>query len=423
MAIKHAASKVTGDRGYAAEWNADHVITSNVDFNLHQMLQAVVENRTTWPAGPVEGQIIYRSDENTFYIWNGTSWVGMVGPATIVVAADGSGQYTDVQDGIDALPAGGGVVYIKEGTYTIDAPILITKSNVALMGAGAATILIAKVNLNDKVIIIGDAANTYSGIIIESIYVDGNKANQVAGDDGIWLRTKVEDSRIIGCWIADCTREGLDIDSGSARNHILSNVFKDCDLNGIDIDLSNAGTVIQGNFCKDNGDSGIYGAGSGGYTVIAENVCVTNGEDGIEIRGGLTLIEGNACSSNSENGIFIFSDHISVVANICRYNNFHGIWLFACDYNLVSGNYVYNSSFNNDNTYSEIHLSNTSTYNIISSNQCHADDLNFQAKYGIRENAAADDWNLIHGNIVIGQQTARISTQGPNTVTADNIAP
>ena len=64
----------------------------------------------------------------------GSFTVGAV--ATIVVAADGSGDFTAVQDGIDALPAGGGVVYIKEGTYTISVAIEIRKSNVALMGAG-----------------------------------------------------------------------------------------------------------------------------------------------------------------------------------------------------------------------------------------------------------------------------------------------
>ncbi|GAI66798.1 unnamed protein product [marine sediment metagenome] len=34
--------------------------------------------------------------------------------ATIVVATDGTGDTDDIQEGIDLLPAGGGVVYIRE---------------------------------------------------------------------------------------------------------------------------------------------------------------------------------------------------------------------------------------------------------------------------------------------------------------------
>lgn len=72
--IVHKAIKLHGDKGYAAEWNDDHRITDNVDVEQHQFLNNVVENRTDFPAGPVEGQIIYRSDLNSLQIWTGSDW-------------------------------------------------------------------------------------------------------------------------------------------------------------------------------------------------------------------------------------------------------------------------------------------------------------------------------------------------------------
>lgn len=41
----------------------------------NQLLNNVIENRTDFPAGPVEGQAIYRTDLNVFYIWDGTAWI------------------------------------------------------------------------------------------------------------------------------------------------------------------------------------------------------------------------------------------------------------------------------------------------------------------------------------------------------------
>lgn len=41
MAIKHADVKSTGDRGLASDWNKDHVIDSDVDFDTHKAINVV----------------------------------------------------------------------------------------------------------------------------------------------------------------------------------------------------------------------------------------------------------------------------------------------------------------------------------------------------------------------------------------------
>jgi len=75
MGIKHSTVKGTGQKGYAIDWNDDHVIDSAVDFNQNEAQNLVIETRTDWPAGPVVGQIIYRTDSKQFFTWDGSDWV------------------------------------------------------------------------------------------------------------------------------------------------------------------------------------------------------------------------------------------------------------------------------------------------------------------------------------------------------------
>lgn len=58
--------------------------------------------------------------------------------STVIVAADGSGDYTDIQGAIDSLPDNGGAVYIREGTYTVSSTITVP-SDTALIGTGSST--------------------------------------------------------------------------------------------------------------------------------------------------------------------------------------------------------------------------------------------------------------------------------------------
>jgi len=133
MAIKHKTIKASGDVGLASEWNDNHVVDGAVDFLQHQILNHVIENRTDFPAGPVEGQIIYRTDLKSAFIWDGTIWKGTAVSGWIIVATDGAGDFTDIQTAIDAAhAAGGGFIYIKAGTYTTTG--LTLYNDITLMG-------------------------------------------------------------------------------------------------------------------------------------------------------------------------------------------------------------------------------------------------------------------------------------------------
>ena len=92
--IVHKKIVVSRDKGLAADWNDDHEITGDVDLDQNSFLNQVVENRTDFPAGPVTGQIIFRSDEGNFYGWNGTAWQNLTSKDTSQVVATAEDDHT-----------------------------------------------------------------------------------------------------------------------------------------------------------------------------------------------------------------------------------------------------------------------------------------------------------------------------------------
>jgi hypothetical protein len=139
-----------------------------------QAFNMVLHKGAGFPANPVEGQLFYRTDDDKVYKYTGAAWVEVGGvptdtnyySPTVIVATDATGDYSDIQTAINALPAGGGRVFIKEGTYNLAAKLLIQSSNVTLQGQGVTTILHLNNAVNQSVLEIGDGANPYTDIII-----------------------------------------------------------------------------------------------------------------------------------------------------------------------------------------------------------------------------------------------------------------
>jgi len=74
MGIFHDRVVASRDKGMAEDWNADHKIQGNVDFRYYAAENMLIESVVAWPPGPPEGQIIYRSDLDATYIFDGTDW-------------------------------------------------------------------------------------------------------------------------------------------------------------------------------------------------------------------------------------------------------------------------------------------------------------------------------------------------------------
>jgi parallel beta-helix repeat protein len=186
--------------------------------------------------------------------------------ATKIVAADGSGDYTNIQSAINALPASGGVVYIREGTYTVSSSIAIISSNVTLVGAGAATKIFLANGANVDVIV----ASSAKDIIITNLSIDGNKANQTAGGHGIKF-VNVENSTISGCKVEKSYYRGIHLE-GSSNNVITNNNLSTNDAQGIMIFSNSNNNSVLGNTVKSNDAEGVALISSFNNTIIGNTV-------------------------------------------------------------------------------------------------------------------------------------------------------
>jgi len=416
--------------------------------------------------------------------------------ATKIVAADGSGDYSDIQSAIDSLPAGGGLVFIKDGTYTINSPITITKSNVALVGQGPATILALANGVNDSVIKIGDEVSNITDVIVSDLSIDGNRLNQTAGY-GIRILANCDRISILKCIIKSCYNGGVGRLAEATYTRVEDCHFSDC-ADVVILLMYGAFSIVRGNYIRDvniNSGKGIYlyqdndslvegniiigndgasepygivlygcyrgvvfsnfikqvnrgirlagvcyqvlvvgnevwdvqsnGIELGGEDIACENnFVVSPGGAGILLGDQNNLIRGNTVKNAARDSIYGWSGkHVIEGNNICNGQR-HGIYLYSCDHCLIRGNRIYNCGQEANDTYSDIYLGGGGTpyasYNLVCDNYILEDGAT-KTKYGIRENSANDDYNMIWNNRVIGPVTASISIQGANSDASENI--
>jgi len=281
--------------------------------------------------------------------------------ATRVVALDGTGDFTDIQSAVDDLPSGGGVVYIKEGTYTLSDSVEITKGGITIRGTGYATIISGNFN---KPIIKLDTAN-YA--VIEGLQIVGN-VSAGASNDGIYTGG----SRyiyVLNCWIHDCGANGIN-SSGLSRYNIFSN-NRVYDNVGIGLIMTSLYEIASGNQIYYNGSYGIYMDGS---------------------------------------------QQSKVEGNMSRYNDNHGIYASSCGSCIINDNHVSYNGFGGDDTVDGIHLNSCSNM-IVSGNRCYNND-----RYEININDAGCIRAFVHGNHAYGTvHVGAINDSGTGSTVSDNV--
>ena len=295
--------------------------------------------------------------------------------ATLVVATDGTGDFTDIQTAINALPANGGCVYIKEGTYNITVPIVIDSNNVSIMGCGRSTIIAQQTNNADCI-----QVSNCTGNIIENVYLHGPA---LIGGYAVNYNT-VDHSYIRFIWFDNFTY-GIYL-TESTYNYISGN--------------ETTGTGIAG---------GIWLTSNSDYNIISSNMISGCASAGIYLNvSEHCIISSNICSDNDIYGIEIISLYVVVNSNTCSGNTSHGIYLTAGRNNIVDGNDVF------DNGGDGISLMSDDN-DIISNNRCR-DNTN-----EINISNAFCDKNLVLGNICLGAHVAAIVDNGTNTHIGHNI--
>lgn len=206
----------------------------------------------------------------TIWISGGTTYARDGGTGAVTSGADSGTMITNTVNGL----ASGGKVFIKAGTYTINAKILFTVSNIELFGEGTATILKAKNLLNDKII---EVNNGLSGWFIHHLAVDGTKLGQSALQDadaqrcdGIYFKNTNTNVEVAYCYIHDTRCFGIEgyktSKSKFHHNYLYSN-----DANHICIN-NGAYNIISENFCDGNSDPGISIHDKG--DIISSNILI-----------------------------------------------------------------------------------------------------------------------------------------------------
>ena len=235
--------------------------------------------------------------------------------ATNVVATDGTGDYTDIQTAIDALPAGGGVVYIKEGTYNITASIDIDKDNVSIIGAGRATTIFLAAGSNASPITI----LSHDGIIISEIQIDGNEANNTGGTAyGIFISNS-SDITVKDCIIHECHDSGILVLGTSNKATIRGNTIYANLANGIQSAAGTNASVI-GNRCRDHTDAAASSGidiPDGSEGVYTGNICLDN-KYGIRERStsDSNVITSNVCLGNATAQVATVGANSQVANNV-----------------------------------------------------------------------------------------------------------
>lgn len=367
--------------------------TFNEDLTVAANKSLILTGGSTLPVAPTEGQIFWDSTNNKLYIHDGTKWQGDRSTATFIVAAndshnklkadfvaDGTSDEDEINAAITAANSvGGGVVYLLEGTYTVDSPILLD-DNVTLTGAGSATVITIPNSFDTDINIIQDAdgaGSTDNNIVIRNLTIDGNSANQSAG--------VMYGIRIFYSGVA--ADESVVIDSIAIRNTRYSSVW---------FDMVNYGVIKNSTFDK---DIFLYPSDPGDATnaYIANNILSNAG--GIYLDDYIhTTIVGNTVEGY---GIFLDDGSVwAVIKDNKIYNSaYSGIDSNSMFNTTISGNIIVGSASHG------IYVDN-GTENTIINNW-----IEDSASDGIRVGSGNDD-NIISGNYILEYGLTNTASSG-----------
>lgn len=222
--------------------------------------------------------------------------------ATRIVAADGSGDYADIQKAIDSLPSTGGNVFIKEGTYLITATIDFPNNNITLQGTGKAS----QIKTNDNLTLIDIQK---AGITIENLFLYGSGAgNNING--GINVGSSASRCTVTNCWIENIGSLGITV--GGDECVVLNNKLLTISSSGIFISDSNE-SIVANNIINSANDGIDMLAAS--LTVVSGNYVTGSGANGIHLQGNagvgwttICIVTGNIIRSSGGTGLKIEND-------------------------------------------------------------------------------------------------------------------
>ena len=184
-----------------------------------------------------------------------------------------AGNYPSIQDAVDALPDEGGTVFIPADTYKISEPIIVTKSDVTLHGAGSGTLLL---NISEEgkntIELKGERQPEKSRSELEIWRVKvcnmHLKGNEKCGH-GIYAQY-VNEISLIETWVDYHGKSGIYLDYCYENPRVSDNNIAYNKENGILIDGCHD-IVVSANQLEENG-IGVYAKDIFNATITGNNI-------------------------------------------------------------------------------------------------------------------------------------------------------
>lgn len=285
----------------------------------------------------------------------------------------------------DCGGSGDGVLANASNNVTVDSCI-VTGAGVGFLGI--TTIGFKVINCTAK----GNAWGVYLSNCIDSVIANLTSFNNI--QDGIRIESGTKGTTVSGCALYNNAHNGLLLTgTGTNNNTVISNVFDSNAFNGILVELSAHYNTLLGNMCASNGGN---------------NIAVSSSDN--------IIIDGNTCRLASGDGISVTASNWSEIANNVVYMNGHnGILCVTAVSCIISGNNVSANSTSADNTYLNIYLVTSASYNSITLNLCFkggGPNLPYAGVYI----AAGCNYNLVTANYLQdGGKTAFLVDYGTGT--------
>lgn len=458
------------------------VSVANLNVGAGNYISLVGGATNTRPASPTEGMLYFDSTTKQLLTYANGKWQADRSTSTKIVAANDSpnkeaADYVvsaadetagnadaAINAALAALPAGGGTVYLMEGTYTIDTTIALTTGDI-LEGAGHGTIIKLKNGINaniNAVSVSGLSPNQYR-VAVRNMLLEGNKANNTSGaqygintiyvannendglevdkvtiqnfrSNGILFDSFSRNSRVTDCVITGNSSNGIYINGSTNNINISGNTFKS--NTGSAVDVRGARNMVIGNYFESNTGGGITTLNASNI-VVSSNTFVSNGASGVDLWGSYGTVSGNTIKSAGSYGIRLFqSDGAAVTSNDIESSTQHGIYISSSTRNTISDNNIKSSlfdgisltQFSDNNNINDNYIYNsggTGSYNGIALESTFGSDNNTISGnriidtagtgYAISIFGSVNDNTLLSGNSYSGTGASSIFDSGTNT--------
>lgn len=319
-----------------------------------------------------------------------------------------------------AYAAGGGQVYLPEGTYMISGgggirgPVLSLHDNISLVGDGAGLSTLKLPNWAAAGATSFLAADGAQNVSISNLTLDGNRDYNNGTLVG-WYSSTATGVKIDGVEFKNFSGPALKLSGWAGlgpRDIEISNSSIHDNSTGVEA-LNMVDGVLHNNAVYNNG----LGLNVGGQVTLTDNLVYDNNLGGIAVQGSGTTISGGSVHDNALNGIKVTGSNYSISDVDIHDNQGSGIYLNGATSGNISGSKVHDNA--QGGAAAEIELTGSGTLasanNVISHNTITGSDL---SNYGIYEHNTAYD-NAYTDNVISHTTQASIVAAASSQVSGN----